>query len=1049
MRKSMRLGSMVRAFGYQSLSLVTWQLAVGILLVSPALAQLPATRLDGLFPAGGATGSTIEIIISGLDLDDVDRLQFSHEGIKASRKMAEPTKFDEGPQPVENAFLITIDGNVPPANYEIRCQGKYGLSNPRTFVVGSVPESVEKEPNGGGDLPAWTEITDAAGVKSMQNPANEVTLPAVVNGQSVNGSDVDWYRFTGTAGQRLLIDGYARRIDSRMDLVATLIDASGRILGNSQPGPSGDPLVDVTLPANGDYFVKVHDALYQQGPGYYYRLNIGVLPYLDFVFPPAGLPRSNEEYTLYGRNLPGGQLSPYQLGGRPLEFLKVRIPVPADVIDRLTFTSRLNPQASSIDGIEHQITSGNQRSNPVLITVATAPVVLEQANETPDTAQTLSIPCEVAGQFYPQRDADWYKFEAKAGEKWSIDLISQRLNIPSDPSLLIQRVSMGTDGKPQITDVVFLDDVVEQNFNNKTGRHEFDNRTSDPSYLFTAPADGTYRLLVRDSSSSVRTDPRLIYRLAIRTPAPDYRIVAVPGESVASLMLRKGGREVVRILADRRDGFAGDIRVTATGLPQGVTTEEIVIGSGNTTGTMILTAAEDAPAAIGTLQVTAKATINGQEVARKARYGTALAPYQFAQPTSIIGSVPARLVERIQVCVTEAELAPQLLTIGDGKLIETSRGGIVKLPYQLKSREGVAGNLIAFPMDFPPQTNAPQVNVGAAASGEFQLTFNGQTVPGTYTFYLAGFNQGLQYKRNPEAAAKAKERQERIAKILIDAQAATQAAQQTVQTRQTELTQANTVLSQATTLKQTADQAVATTTEVQKQADAAFKQKQEQLAASPTDEALKADVIKFQTALDEAVQKLKDALTAAEEAAKKLEESTKLQKAATEAKVLADMQFTMAQQFQQQAQQVKQQADQTANQKQNEANLRGFNVNVPSNSVTIKVDEFPIKIDTLQESAAVMQGEKLEIPVKITRLYGLTTAINIQSQLPGGLGGVGFSSVNVAENQVKSKFEITAQPTATVGEHTCTVRLVINYNGNQLILDRPLKLTVIEVKPTT
>lgn len=1016
--------------------------------VSPVWAQLPAARLDGLFPAGAAPGSSVEVTIAGVDLDDVDRLLFSHEGIKATRKMAESTKFDDGPQPIENTFVVAIDAGVAGGNYEVRCQGKYGLSNARTFVIGMLPEVIETEPNGGNELPAWTEVTDSAGVKTKQNPALAVTLPVTVNGQSTNGADVDWYRFTGTAGQRLLLDGQARRIDSRMDLVMSLLDASGRVLGQSQPGAGGDPLVDVSLPANGEYFVKVHDALYQQGPGYHYRLRMGVLPYLDFVFPPAGLPGSNEEYTLYGRNLPGGQASAYQLGGRPLEMLKVRVPVPADALDRLSFASRLDPQSMGIDSVEYRI-PGNPGSNPVLISTASAPITLEQPNDTPAAAQVLTLPCEVAGQFYPQRDADWFQFDAKAGDKWAIDLVSQRLSLPSDPSLLVQRVVQGADGQVQITDVVQLDDLPDQNFNNRTGRHEFDTRSGDPSYLLTVPADGTYRILVRDSSSSVRTDPRLVYRLAIRKPAPDYRIVAVPGESPGGLALRRGGRDLVRIVVDRRDGFDGDIRVSVTGLPQGVTSEEIVIGSGNTMGTLILTAAADAPVATATLQVTSKATIAGQEVTRRARYGAALATYQFAQPLSNIASVPARLVERIQVSVIEAEPAPQLLSIGDGELIETARGGVVKIAYQQKGREGIGGNLVAFPIDFPPQTGAPQVSIGATAAGEFEMRLTGQTPPGTYSFYLAGFNQGLQYKRNPEAAIKAKERQDRIGKILMEAQTTAQTAQQTAQTRQAELTQANTALTQATTLKQTADQTVATNDAAQKQADAALKQKQEQLKAAPNDEALKAEVTKAQTAFDEADKKLKESQTAAEDAAKKLAEATQLQKLATEAKALADTQLTMAQQFQQLAQQEKQRADQFANQKQAEANPRGLNVNVPSNTVTIKVDEFPIKIDTLQDVASVKQGEKLEVPVKLTRLYGFTTGINIQSQLPAGLGGVTFSSVNVADNQGEAKFEIMAQPTATTGEHLCTVRFVMNFNGHQLILDRPLKLTVIEVKPAS
>jgi hypothetical protein len=287
-------------------------------------AQLPTVRLDGVFPAGTAPGASVEVTITGNDLDDVDRLVFSHDGISMARKMAEVTPFDEGPQPIENVFLVTVAPGVPPGHYDVRCQGKYGLSNRRTFVVSATPEFVETEPNGGNDVPAWMEKD---GVR--ENPAQEITLPVTVNGQSTGGPDVDWYRFAGKAGQRVLLDGQCRRIDSRMDLAATIFTESGVIVGESRTGQANDSLTDVTLPVDGLYFIKVHDALFAQGSGYIYRLTVGSLPYLDFVFPPASLPGSNEEFTLYGRNLPGGQPSPFQLDGRPLEQLTVRIPMPS------------------------------------------------------------------------------------------------------------------------------------------------------------------------------------------------------------------------------------------------------------------------------------------------------------------------------------------------------------------------------------------------------------------------------------------------------------------------------------------------------------------------------------------------------------------------------------------------------------------------------------------------------------------------------------------------------------------------------------------------
>ena len=1005
-------------------------------------AQLPATRLDGVFPAGVAPGATVEVTIAGDDLDDVDRLVFSHEGITFTRKMADVTPFDEGPQPVDNVFAVTVAANVPPGNYDVRCQGKYGLSNRRTLIVSSTPEFTETEPNGGNDLPVWVEVESV-----RTNAAQEVTLPVTINGQSIGGPDVDWYRFTGVAGQRILLDGQCKRIDSHMDLAVTLFTESGMIIAESRYADARESLVDVTLPANGQYFVKVHDALFAAGSGYVYRLTIGPLPYLDFVFPPAGLPGSNDEYTLYGRNLPGGQPSPFQLDGRALDQLKVRIGIPGDIVGKLMYSSLIGPQQAGMDGVEFRVANNGFNSNLVLITPATAPTVLEDANnDSPAAPQKLTLPCEVAGSFYPQRDVDWFSFDAKKDDVWAFDVYADRLGQSLDPALLIQRLGTDDKGAQKITDIVFIEDVAERNFNNRAGRHEFDERTSDPSLVFKAPEDGTYRILLKDGVSSVKSDPRLIYRMAIRKPQLDFRVVAVPDGSTDGLMLRKGGREVIHIVAYRQDQFDGEITVSATGLPAGVTTEDIIIGPGNHYGTLILTAADAAPAGIGTLLLTAKATINGAEVTRPARYGEALKSFQFAQPNSNLASVPSRIVERLQICVSEAEPAPQLLTIGDGRILETSRGGVIKIPYTLKKLEGTAGNLIGFPLDFPPNTTAQQVNIGGNEKGEFELRFLVNTVPGTYSFYLAGFNQGLQYKRNPELAGKVKIRQERIAKIATEAQQKTQQSTQDNQQRTAEFTQATTELNQATTAMQQSVQKATAANTAMTQTETALKQKTEQSAADPANETLKQQLVQAQTAFDAAKKAADEATIAAAEATKKQEEATAKKTVAEEARTKAQTDLQVAQQFQQQALQEKQRADQFASQKQNEANARAFNVNVPSNSLTVKVVEFPMKVDALPEALTINQGEKAEVIAKISRQYEFTGAINVQTQLPGGVGGISIPGANIPENMPEAKYEITVAPTATVGEHTLNVRLQMNFNGQNLVMERPMKLTVVEVK---
>ena len=123
--------------------------------------------------------------------------------------------------------------------------------------------------------------------------------------------------------------------------------------------------------------------------------------------------------------------------------------------------------------------------------------------------------------------------------------------------------------------------------------------THDPSYRLVAPDDGTYRVMVQDLARpgqdvlhAAQGDPRRVYRLAIRRPAPDFRLVAVPRPptklpveiaaqtTIWSPALRPGSAELIEVFADRRDGFDGEIQLTADGLPRGVTAVPIVIAPG-------------------------------------------------------------------------------------------------------------------------------------------------------------------------------------------------------------------------------------------------------------------------------------------------------------------------------------------------------------------------------------------------------------------------------------------------------------------------------------
>src|SRR5437879_2309484 len=125
------------------------------------LAQLPVARLLTVFPPGGKVGTQFEVGLTGVDLDEANQLHFSHTGITANQKVGETNGLPEA-----NKFLVAIATNVTPGVYEARAVGRFGISNPRSFVVSDRPEAIAPTTN--------------------NSPANAaaISLDTIINGHS-------------------------------------------------------------------------------------------------------------------------------------------------------------------------------------------------------------------------------------------------------------------------------------------------------------------------------------------------------------------------------------------------------------------------------------------------------------------------------------------------------------------------------------------------------------------------------------------------------------------------------------------------------------------------------------------------------------------------------------------------------------------------------------------------------------------------------------------------------------------------------------------------
>lgn len=319
--------------------------------------------------------------------------------------------------------------------------------------------------------------------------------------------------------------------------------------------------------------------------------------------------------------------------------------------------------------------------------------------------QKIDLPADIAGTFFPAADVDVFDFEAKKGEEWWVEVASERFGRPTDPSVIVQRVSKtkSADGAEveSLTDVVEFNDVPSPVKVSSNG-YAYDGPpynagTSDVLGKLAIPQDGTYRLQLTDLFGGTRSDPNNRYRLVIRKAAPDFALVAWAihmelrnGDRNAlskPIALRGGATMALEVIAFRRDGFDGPIDIAMEGLPSGVTASGLKIPQGQSRGLMLITAAPDAPRGYANAKFVGRAEINGELTQRP----VSLASVAWPIPDSW-GEIPSpRLVADVPVSVSGVDAAPITIAPKSAK-IEAKVGQKLTIPLSVVKRSEFSGD---------------------------------------------------------------------------------------------------------------------------------------------------------------------------------------------------------------------------------------------------------------------------------------------------------------------------------------------------------------------
>jgi len=437
------------------------------------------------------------------------------------RKLFDPKK-QPNAQLGEMIFAtLSIAQKAAPGVYEIRLETPTGITNPVHFIVGTMPEIIEQEPN-------------------TVAPASAAELPVVFNGQIMPG-DVDSFRFKARQGQKLVFTAEARQlvpymadaVPGWMQAVLTLYDSQGKELAYADDYRfDPDPVLFFSVPQDGEYVIQIRDSLYRGREDFVYRITAAEQPFVTSFFPLGGQAGQPLQITLYGWNLP--EKTAY--------------------LDTKPEGPRIRPT---------QFPWPQERSHPLCYAVDTLPEINEtEPNNGFSVAQKVSLPQIINGCINFPGDVDAFSFEGNAGQEIVAEIMARRLGSPLDSLLEL----LDSEGRLLARN----DDYADRSFGLLT--HHAD------SYIyFQLPRKGRYAVLVRDMQQQGGVE--FAYRLRLSAPQPDFALYVTP----SSLKMSPGACLPLTVHAIRKDGFTGEIALSLAAPSQGFSLQGARIPPGQET----------------------------------------------------------------------------------------------------------------------------------------------------------------------------------------------------------------------------------------------------------------------------------------------------------------------------------------------------------------------------------------------------------------------------------------------------------------------------------
>ncbi|HVX14410.1 MAG TPA: hypothetical protein VHC22_24705 [Pirellulales bacterium] len=450
-------------------------------------------------------GATTTIAFDGTDLPANPRLMMS---VPIASQVVRP-----GATAAHVEIDVTLDGSVQPGFYNAYLWGESGISE-KTVV-------------------ACDRLSQRRYAPTIDS------LPVALHGTLPGGTTLRT-TFTAQAGQRLMCEVESQRLAGKLRPVLHLFDAQERHLAWSLPSPAlrGDTRLAITVPADGQYTLTLHDLQFAAPAPGHFRLKIGDWQYADAAFP-AGVQRGTTASLRLIGNLPADK----------------RLVVPV-------------VSASEISWLRAAWSDAALASGPTpAVTVSDLPELVEQSG--PELQELPTAPAAVNGCLSVAGEEDRYRLKAAADTKLRCELMAARLGAPIDSVVEIRRADGGV--------LATNDDVPG---------------TTDSLVEFTMPKE-TDSLVVSVRDALGRGGDASIYRLLVTpvdAPQPDFRL-SIERDTYNVV---QGSRQVVRVRVERQ-AYQGPIGLEFGQLPWGVALDAAEIPAGSNGKLITLAGSADAP----------------------------------------------------------------------------------------------------------------------------------------------------------------------------------------------------------------------------------------------------------------------------------------------------------------------------------------------------------------------------------------------------------------------------------------------------------------------